>query len=1282
MPALGSGSGKDPEHQDPPPDGGSKNEHDQTPTQSRSSEEANGAEVTETLSTPSAAGAAESTGTVANATNASGPTQHDGNNLEPHDNPIRNDGYLPCDNEAEPVSPAPPGQVSSPLSPVQSPQGEDCASPQSPPSSDNQDEQEQAEEAPWFYGYTVASRTLGDENVITYRCINANMHCLTAYYVEAYDGNGPYPYDYGELFRFKLVPNQNSDAKYGAIGAYIDTDIDVASLSLAELDDLQLPVPSLTGTFTTWWQGGEKRHGFKLPDGKLLPVATASLYRTGAIHPVLQHHYSFRITVSGNPTGLSEVGGVQPVEYLGEHDVLSAELRSTWARRSKQPRTIWVGELGIGDVPINSLISVHRNAHKDYTLNQVVDTAAKHAAFLVAREQGYLQAAQKRNATLVEGVIAHAENKIARAKQVLAWIQEAKDGGEKVKLLINPKGLGIEVWTQVINNSFALPSPLSFFDEVNVVLRIDSASTEHNVHYINPIEERLVSRQMQDMTASRVILEGIVGFETHAKQRDPLSIPTITKTSNTTKCMVTTYKRQIGVQEHPTTTTITSASSIRDATLAKAFAEDATAVRIAYQNVDHLKAQAALKALVNTEGGRQRLALRPVHAQHRALQGFKEWQVNITSLPGDNMCDDDDSAQLAEGLAKRLMSPEYGGMFFAISNTDYNSTNDDMVNILLGNATKLDPGIIAQITSNSCAYPVGYQTVRVRLRDDMKVAGRLTRKLERVCTSYNKKASAAAKKQKQRNPGLIMALYPIVEANNQVLWLEKQPSRRGWGDASGAPAGQVNNEQPHGAALVGLHMQVSENALHAVLNALGVDVITRSTATWAHFPNHATGKGEWGITLAFRDDLSKAAFLGKDPLVTNGIIAAPRALNGGECRLHGPALPAIGMLANGVSDDAKCDKVLATVLPPFDTKRRLERLTAVKAQLKIATAAKMEIAAADATPDSSPPSASSTRPTAKKNSTKKKASHKKTSPAAVDPSQPRITSRLSRSTDHKEATEEPAMEQQVEESDGKHDDDTVTATAHDDDGSTPERPANANVDSSSSSSGSSSSSTTTTTPPNPTAAAGAVQNQARATRAQRRAADATTSTSVGGKKDQDVLKKGTTRKGAPNVTAAAKKKPGGKNKEPRLQTAAAKSKSTATSAQEAAQNMWQLVTKAMPPPPSRRPAPTLPSANPFEALATSVQQDPSPSVINEQTPGTSSATPAMSIPLHSLQEAASAQKRARTSPAKTVTKTAKRLFSSFNRALNFASVEDSSPDPDDTIMAQAPAAIATPSPSS
>ena len=902
MPAHGSGSDKDPEHPDPPSDGGTKNESNQTPTQSRSTEEANGAKVTAPESTHLAAGAAESTGDVAEASNASGHTQHDGSQPDQHDDPIRHDGYLPCDNDVEPISPDPSGQASSPLSPVQSMQVDECAPPQSQANCDNQEEQEQdgCEETPWFYGYTVASRTLGDENVITYRCINSNSHYLTAYYVEPCYDNGPYPYDHGELYRFKLIPNQNSDAKYGAIGAYVDTSAEVASLSLAEMDNLQLPAPSLLGTFTTWWQGGEKRRGFKLNDGKLVPVATASLYRAGAIHPVLQHHYSFRISASATPAGLSEVGGVQPAMYLGENDVISEELRTTWARRTQQPRTLWVGELGIGDVPLNSLISVQRNAHKDYTLNQVIDTAAKHAEFLVKQVQGHLQAAQQRNATLAAGAIEYAEEKIVRAKQVLDWIQEARNGGEKVKLLVNPKGLGMELWAQVINNSFVLPSSFSYFDEVSVVTRIDSASTEHNVHYINPLEERLVSTQMQDMTASRVIIEGITSFETHAKQNDPLSIPTITKASNTTKCMVTTYKRQIGVQEHPTTTTLTSANSIRDASLATALAEEATAVRIAYQNVDHLKAQAALKALVNTEGGRQRLALLPVHAQHRSLQGFKEWQINVTSLPGDDVSADDDSAQLAEGIAKRLVSPDYGGMFFAITNSDYNSTSAEMVNILLGTATKLDPGIIAQLTNHSCAYPVGYQTVRVRLCENMQVAGRITRKLERVCTSYNKKASAAAKKQKQRNPGFLMALYPIVEANNQVLWLEKKPSRRGWGDASGATSGQVNNEQPHGAALVGLHMQVSEKAIHAVLSALGVDIITRSSATWAHFPNHASGKGEWGLTLSFRDAASKTAFLGKDPLVINGIIAAPRALLSGQLSLHA---------FDDLGDEIQCDRL-------------------------------------------------------------------------------------------------------------------------------------------------------------------------------------------------------------------------------------------------------------------------------------------------------------------------------------------------------------------------------------
>ena len=512
---------------------------------------------------------------------------------------------------------------------------------------------------------------------------------------------------------------------------------------------------------------------------------------------------------------------------------------------------------------------------------------------------------------------------MTRASEVLSWIDDARNGGQPIELLINPKLLSLKIWQNIANSSLILPQRQPPISRIHIVLSVDPSTTKDNTDLINPFAERLLNTHSTDLLSSMTLVDNCQTFvQCSARNNMGLRDCVHDGTAPSQKTVALTYGRQVGVKERPPTNVISCTTALADQDLTDVLVGGNVGIKVAFQKVDWKRAMAALNAVIQTQCGKARIALFPADS-HRPLQGFLEYRLTITELYS-NPADEDDAEEeaelLAKSIARRLSSTEYTGLFFAMTNREFTGQGKETVNVLLGNAVKIDPGLAAHLSRESCAYPVGHQTLRVALKEEMVAPARATRKLERVCKNFNKRSLRAGKTSDRRAAGLVMALFPIPEADGQILWLEQAPSsrRRGWGVVPNN--GVVNDEVEHGAALVGIPPHIPQAAINVILDRLGVDPFTKGTATWASFPVKDTALVEKGITLAFSNRTSQENFLTRAPLIHGSIFAAPRALHSGVCRLHGPALPPVGAQATQQRQDCTAEKVLGAITVPFDTR--------------------------------------------------------------------------------------------------------------------------------------------------------------------------------------------------------------------------------------------------------------------------------------------------------------------------------------------------------------------------
>ena len=326
-------------------------------------------------------------------------------------------------------------------------------------------------------GWPIASRLIAGQFVVTYEGFTNDDKRFIAYWVchtddYQYDEdcsreelNKPLPFSYGTLTEFYLDLTRNSDPALGEAGFYVCSDLHVTPLTSEETDALP-PVhgplhPFHTGSFKSYWYNGKKRFCFVLRPELVVVVDAASLQCKGCVRPIQGLRYRFRLAqgeCASSPPLVCSLK-LEP-EYLHDRLVLSRQWYNTWQEHRPNARTITVGELFMGDVPQTAISHFLRCEPREIKAADLLKVAVQHAEWVVKIAGEEWERSEQGKGKVEDNFHEPtATQRVVRAREVLSWIDGARNGGPPVELLVNPKFFGLKTWQAIANSSLSLHFP-------------------------------------------------------------------------------------------------------------------------------------------------------------------------------------------------------------------------------------------------------------------------------------------------------------------------------------------------------------------------------------------------------------------------------------------------------------------------------------------------------------------------------------------------------------------------------------------------------------------------------------------------------------------------------------------------------------------------------------------------------------------------------------------------------------------------------------------------------
>ena len=589
-------------------------------------------------------------------------------------------------------------------------------------------------------------------------------------------------------------------------------------------------------------------------------------------------------------------------QWADEDQIIPPAIRDEWAEAPEVGGRglLHIGEMASGDLPIAYLTMMAPKRLRDYRLTELIEHALHYAQEVVGAHVSNSHPDHLR----------HFNIDVARSRKVITMIVAANDSDTQIDLLINTKII-LGAWQDILNASYhaQISGVHSVFHSAHLLTAVDIGTTVENFNFVNPVQERLLARSYFDSVASRRLITSITSFHQRMWDRtnDAYQLVEGLALSQGAKYVINTYFKQLLPQDTPIVTPIAFAASASfGATELDLNLKQDISVMVAFRRTNQKAAQQGLDAILQTTPGRHRIQQCP-ESTVRVLAGFCHYVLTIAraAYTADGSVDDD-SLTLATWLLGRLLAKESNGAYFAILNTDFYGVALHVVNTLFDADLKMDPQLAMHLTSHSPCYPVGYQTLRVSIREGIRHAVVPTRKLEAICKKLNLRSK---KERVGANGGAtrVMALYPV---NNRVMWLESRPRSRQWPQGSdGGVTSAVDLSLPM-AVVNGLHHSLGADNVRRVLCALLVPTDIHKTARWCTLPGQ-----QMGVALTFNRTTDRNSFLCRLPVPMTHIgVAAPW-----------PADPSSWILRQQVFGDASTRHTAAQVIAAAGPKTAINR---------------------------------------------------------------------------------------------------------------------------------------------------------------------------------------------------------------------------------------------------------------------------------------------------------------------------------------------------------------------